>query len=389
MESVHNIVIQLIRYILTGKEFNVGEDVDYNLVYNFSKEHGIENIVYEAIKELNIKLPEKIDALFAEDYDANIMLEATQALELENLAEEFEKAEIDYMPMKGSVVKYLYAMPDYRKSGDIDILIRPEDKKRANELILKMDYILDEFDEFEHHIGYRKPPCIILELHDKLVEKGNRSYKYLSQIWDRVVKEDKCNCRYKMTKEDFYTYSISHLAKHIKICGAGIKFITDIYVMKNKWEFDENKLKIALKAANVYELNCLVNELIGYWFNGEECSDNAKTLGEFILNSGMFGNKEQRFFLSKGEAVSKGMIGKLKYRIDKRFRGVFAPYDVMRREYPIVLKKKYLIPFFWMIRIFKIMTNKELREKNLNKALVIEEDNKKYSDLWRMVKDNG
>ena len=108
MESVHNIVIQLIRYILTGKEFNVGEDVDYNLVYNFSKEHGIENIVYEAIKELNIKLPEKIDALFAEDYDANIMLEATQALELENLAEEFEKAEIDYMPMKGSVVKYLY-----------------------------------------------------------------------------------------------------------------------------------------------------------------------------------------------------------------------------------------------------------------------------------------
>ena len=75
-------------------------------------------------------MPEKIDALFAEDYDANIMLEATQALELENLAEEFEKAEIDYMPMKGSVVKYLYAMPDYRKSGDIDILIRPEDKKR-------------------------------------------------------------------------------------------------------------------------------------------------------------------------------------------------------------------------------------------------------------------
>ena len=353
MENIHQYTIQLIRYILNGDQPNLDYEVDFEKLYQFSKSHGIENMIYVAITDLHLAAPNKTIVQFKQAYDAAIMVEAVQALELEAISEAFEKAGIDYIPLKGSVVKYLYPMPDYRKSGDIDILIRTRDKAKIDPIMQELAFTTEKgWDEHDVHAEYKKAQYVHVEVHDRLVSAYERGHAFCDTVWEHVeLKKDTEHC-YLMENEFLYVYLLSHLCKHLYYGGAGIRLVIDFYLVQQKMDLDFEKLNRFLKWADLYDLYQMFAPIYNHWFgnNEENLTLESKALENIILQGGSFGTREIREELLNSDSVR----GKW-----SRFRRQILPSrEWLEMRYSKLSGKKYPLLYLWIYSWVYIIKNK-------------------------------
>ncbi len=368
MNLVWEYTINLIRFVLNGDVPEQPENIDYEELFAFGKSHGVENMLYAALRDLNIDVPEETMQKFKTAYEMQIMVEATQALELEAISEAFEKAGIDHVPLKGSVIKYLYPMPDYRKSGDIDILIRPEDEEKAEEVLFKFGYKKREYEqEYDVHSEYSKPPFLMVELHRQLVAKSERTYAFCKEVWNFVthISDNKITCLYMMSDEYMYTYLLAHLCHHLYQGGAGIRLIMDIYILKSKNKLDNNILNKYLKKANLTELDAMICGLNDKWFN-EIYIENYDVieLESIVLSGGSFGNKEMQEVMLNSDTNMNKFIWII-YKI-------FPPANRISRRYKIIGRKPWLLPAFWIYRLFDIVL--------FDRKVILDSKNKKFNN---------
>ena len=72
----------------------------------------------------------------------------------ESLSEALSGALIDLLPVKGWYLRHLYEVPELRTCGDIDILIRREDRARVHELMLAQGFTVQT--DWEPTYTYRR-----------------------------------------------------------------------------------------------------------------------------------------------------------------------------------------------------------------------------------------
>lgn len=364
-------------------------ELNWEEFFAFSLSHKVDNMVYAMLLNIEEKVPQNIMERLNKRNNFAIALEANQEISYMELLEAFEKAEIKSIPLKGCILKHLYPMPDYRQSGDIDILVAGEDFPKVASVMESLGYSEDKDDEFEIHIGYRRPPNVLIEIHKKLVEDNNRTSTYFSHVWENVSLMDGYSSCYEMDKEATYTYIIAHLAKHIKNGGAGIRLVLDIWVLLRLWEkdFDKEKLKKALESANLTEFEKYARTLAKTWFLEEECQDqNVLALGEYIVDSGIYGNKENSKKIHSSD-VGADKTSQRKYKTKKFFKGIFLPMYVMRKQYPVLDKCKFLLPLTWVMRVVKMLfEGKSAVKVRLNRSLEIQDDAKMLKGIWESVR---
>lgn len=380
MEPIWEYTIKLIRFVLNGDVPELPENIDFEKLFAFGKSHGVENMLYVGLRDLHIDVPEETMQKFKTAYEMQIMVEATQALELEAISEAFEEAGIDHVPLKGSVIKYLYPMPDYRKSGDIDILIRPEDEAKAEEILFKFEYKKREYEqEYDVHSEYNKPSFLMVELHRQLVGTGERTYVFCKGVWDFVTRanDNKNTCLYMMPNEYTYTYLLAHLCHHLYQGGAGIRLITDIYLLKQKKNLNENIVKKHLKKANLIKLNEMICSLNDKWFSDKYVENyDIAELENIVLSGGSFGNKEMQEVMLNSDTN----MNKFVWIIYK----MFPPVHRIRRRYEVVGRKPWLLPVFWVYRLFDILLfDRKVISNSKNKRF---NNSKKNENIKNIVK---
>ena len=383
MEPIWEYTIKLIRFVLNGDVPELPENIDFEKLFAFGKSHGVENMLYVGLRDLHIDVPEETMQKFKTAYEMQIMVEATQALELEAISEAFEEAGIDHVPLKGSVIKYLYPMPDYRKSGDIDILIRPEDEAKADRVLKSLGFDMDSVhNNHEIHSSYKKDPFIEIELHRRLTRYNDRSNNFFKDVWQAVENDKYGSCVFKMSCEYLYTYLMAHLCKHLCLGGAGIRLITDLYVVRCKCDPNNDILRKHLKRSNLYELNRMVTEIIGIWFeNCEEISDESKILSEFIFQSGSFGTKEMYDVIISTDDIT--------HKLKKYIRRLFPPVRIIKNRFPIVEEKAWLLPFVWGYRIIHITVKEYDTISDKNKEIFGDSYKvNKMKKIVRAIRDN-
>ncbi|MGN1115680.1 MAG: nucleotidyltransferase family protein [Candidatus Ornithomonoglobus sp.] len=365
METIYTYTIKLLRYVLNGDVPELPKEIDFEKLFAFGRSHGVENMLYVGLRDLKIAVPEDTMKKFKTAYEMAIMVEATQALELEEISDAFEKAGIDHVLLKGSVVKYLYPLPDYRKSGDIDILFHPEDEKKLVEPIMENHGYIREnkADYHKLHSVYDKPPFIKLELHRRLVHKDDRAGKMCGRVWDCVELKDGCDHTYNMNNEFNYFYTLAHLRKHLYNSGAGIRMVTDLMIILKKLDLDEKRLKEYLKDGNLTDLDKLMRMLIDKWF-GDSCIDDERIdmLGNIILTSGSFGNAASKQIIIDNDVKA--------HRIKRFFNLLFPRYGFMCRRYSFLEGRHYLLPIAYVRRwidtlLYKRREMSAIVEKNV------------------------
>ena len=364
-----NKLLALIKDVTLGEGKNVKEilngDVQLNELLLLAEKHQMQHILGQAMMSLG-------DARLQDKFFTSFAVTKQQMQAAENISRALSEANIEHILLKGAVMRTLYPEEWMRNSCDVDILVREEEHARACDVLSDM--------------GFEKQPVLTahdmafelaeahIELHYRLIEdyRMKEVSDVLSGVWDDARPSGEDKFRLELSHEMFYFYHIAHAAKHFGDGGCGIRPVLDLYILRQKWSFDEERLREMLKQGGVDKFEKRLSEIAEHWF-GDGAGDGLEFMEEYILSGGVYGNSDNRI------AVMRERRGKLGYIISR----LFPPRKYLSSGYPILEKHKCALPFVWIIRLVKAPF-----KKNTNYIAEIT-DTGNERDIHKMISDLG
>ena len=304
-----------------------------------------------------------------------ISVSESQAEASRVLFDEFERAEIDYLPLKGVVLKNLYPESSLRPMVDVDVLIRTEQYERIAPIMRKLGY--EEVSESNHEYNWQKG-FVHIELHKRLIPSYNRDlYAYFGDGWERAQMH-KSNC-YALSDEDCFIYLFSHFAKHFRDGGVGIKHLLDIWVYRSqKPNMDEEYLLTELSKVRLQEFYKNMIQTVSYWFEGGDLTQTVEIISNSVIGAGAFGN-EANHQKAREVRISPKKTRWVKLRW--YWHLIFLPYSNMYQKYPFLKKLPFLLPVMWVFRLFVTLLNPSKIKRQAKKANTVSlQDVNKYRD---------
>lgn len=267
--------------------------------------------------------------------------------EYENLCNALEKAQIPFLPLKGSVIRKYYPEAWMRTSCDIDILVREEDTEKAKMLLVN-EYGYICHGQSSHDVSLFTPTNIHIELHYDLVEDGsaNKASEVLKNVWNTAVNRDSFSFWYEMPDEMYYFYHLAHMAKHFENGGCGIRPFIDLWILDNIQGANVEIRNKLLEQGELLKFADVARKLSRVWLENEEYDAVCKQMDDYILRGGVYGNDENRIIVQQQKNG-----GRLKYALSK----IFISYDEIKFLYPILQKHRWLTPIMEVRRWFKLI----------------------------------
>lgn len=385
--KVTDTIFSLLRTVLRDDCKLSNEEVEVikgNLheIYAVSKRNDMAHLIGYALEKQSLISPE--DEIFAkfqkQQYLAMYRCEGME-YEIARMRDTLENGKIDFVLLKGAVIRELYPEGWMRTSSDIDILVRPQDLDRAEELLLtKLEY--KKGIEGTHDRSFHSEGGVHVELHFTLIEgeRANLARDVLAEAWDHATVADGKEYEHVFSDEMFYLYHIAHIAKHIEHAGSGIRPFIDLGLINKKEKNPVARQKL-LKRCSLDDFARLCDELADYWMGETDSpSELCKRFELFILNCGTYGSEENRIAISRKNGKST-----LRYV----FFRIFMPYSSLKQIYPIIKKHKWLTPFCQMARWINLVTGRKTR-RAINEIKVSSNTSKKdINDLQIFLKDIG
>ena len=322
-------------------------------VYLASAKQDVSHIICNAL-ERNGLLPDddRITEAFCQQRLLAIYRYQRTNFEYERICQTLRKAEIPYLPLKGSVIREYYPEPWMRTSCDIDILVAEEKLEAAVKALRdELNYATDGAREF-HDVSLHSPTGIHLELHFNILENLPGIDKMLCKVWDHSAKREGSEYEYRMTNEFLIFHVLAHMSYHFIGGGCGIRPFIDLWLLREKLQYDENMLLTMCKECGLERFYNAVSELAYVWFGGKVHSELSLSIESFILNGGVYG--DPRIGIAARQS-KKG--GKLSYAMSR----IFQPYDVLKEKYPILKKHRFLTPFYEVKRWFDLVLRGKLK----------------------------
>lgn len=321
------------------------EDIDWNKMYVLADKNGVAGTLYYSI----IKLPKEcrpnkdVFALFEKSMRIALGIESMQHFEISALMDLLEQYKIEYIPLKGWLMKNYYPYPNMRTMCDVDILINQADMGKIPKMLAECGFELEAHGA--NHDGYIKSGNIATEIHWGLFSEDSDYYGYFKDILQRAENVDGREYQRYMSLEDFYLHMIAHLAKHFEHSGTGIRSFADIYLYKKAVgdKLDKDYINDGLAKLGLLKFASVAEKAAFCWFseNGKP-DDECDMIADYILYLGTYGRKDVGIVSGVGERG--GSRGKYLLR---RF---FPRRSFLIPEFPILEKYPVLLPVCWVVR---------------------------------------
>lgn len=355
------IAARLIAFIVDGVDPKLEKDfcIDHDALYTFSKAHSVDNIVGIALEKLNM-MPTQYEAAYKKAYKISLAREATQELETQDVAEEFERRGIKYMLLKGSVMKHLYPSPELRSMCDVDILYDTAHLGELEEIMTERGYVLKEASGTGGvNVSYIRKPFMNIEFHGVLMDTDIPLYNaYFGNNFEHTVADE--GCRVKYSDEDFFVFMTAHLAKHYFHGGTGLRSLADIWLfLRKKPQLDMSAVKEKLRQIKLDEFTDIIIGINGVLFDGNEPTVQQSDIINYIFHSGTYGTQQH----SSADGIKD--ISKSEYLIKRLFPG----REFMSINYPSVKKYAFLLPLFWIIRLISVACKKGYKGSDVDMVL--------------------
>ncbi len=339
MNDAQKLTIQLIRYELFDVLPDDTSAIDEEMlqeIYLYAQEQDVVYIVASALSKLKLISGEIKTAFFNEQLGAIYRNEQFKN-DLQSISSIFDENSIDYIPLKGAVIKQYYPKPEMRTSCDIDILIHRKDLENALELLYANGY--EYVSKTSHDVMLSTSAGTYIELHFSLNEYEFKADEIMQDAWHYA---EKCQgYRYDFTKEFFVFYHIAHIARHMYTGGCGIRPFVDFKIIEDSFEYDKDKLLNLLERANLKTFYTQMVTLVKMWFEGVTGTELAIELENYILSSGIYGKLENKIAVIN----DKNKDGK------KYARSIIFPSrDAMTNKYPVLNKAPVLLPIMYVVR---------------------------------------
>ncbi len=356
-------IVALVKSAFTEEKTVLSDDFDFESAYKIARKHNIVPIIYYGIINSGLQVPAEVMQKFFSDVCQNIAVCERQKFEISILKSEFEKNCIDFMPLKGTIIRDFYPKAEMRAMGDADILIKFEQYDKIVEILQEKGYTF--LKEGSNELVWSKQ-ALLLELHRYLVSPQHVDYfKVFGDGWKYAKPAEGYKYKYEMSDEDFFVFMFVHMAKHYRSSGVGIKHIVDIWLYRNsKPELDEDYIKTRLEELKMFDFYKNILKTIDVWFGDKEFDDITYLITEKIFSSGVFGTNESA---NKSQALKEIKSGKETSRIARAFGTIFLPYYNMCLLFPVLKKVPLLLPFFWIYRgIYTVLFKKGTLTRHFN-----------------------
>lgn len=333
-------LIEILRAELTGTDeadlFGLS-DQELAAIYHLAKAHNLSSMAGDYMSRHGIMNKVILrDMAYAQsnvEHMDKAMTEVTKAL---------TNARIPFLPLKGIVIRKLYPKPWMRLSGDIDILIHPEDRPRVIEALseipgMQFKSIVGE-DHFTSADGITIDVSTVL--HGPSAIDGHGAL--MADIWGHASPSAETPAMYALSDAMLYTHAVNHMARHLKTGGCGINHLMDLWVLNHRIPVDAEKKSARLALIKEKHLEKIAEELEKIsekWFSAAKTPVDTE-LEEYILSGAAHGTQKAKV------SVNRKGLSKARYMLNR----FFVPYGHLKILFPQIEGKRWLTPFYEVYR---------------------------------------
>ena len=326
---------------------------EIDALFGLSKAHDMEHLVADALSRQGLLVGDS-EAVKKFGKAQMIALFRYERINYDyrEICRVLEESQIEFLPLKGALIRDFYPAPWMRTSCDIDILVREESLESAISVLTdKLSFKWNGEREY-HDVSLFSPGGVHLELHFSILEHTEQLDRVLSQVWEHASALADERYQMRLTNEFFIFHHIAHMAYHFISGGCGIKPFLDLAVMKDRIELDVAKLRALLDQSELWEFYESALALTDVWFFGAQPSDLTERMQEYIMTGGVYGTLENRVAVGQGKTG-----GKLGYVLGR----IFVSTDHLITSYPSLKRHRWLMPFYQVRRWFDIVFGGRLK----------------------------
>lgn len=233
---------------LHGKEYsNTPMGIDWMKLIQMADRHKVLPLLYDLLQEIDIS---EIQKKSMEQMTRQIVQQTYRLLFLgKSIIEELKEHGIDAILLKGCGVAALYPVPEYRKSGDIDLLLQNQQEViNACKILEKHGFKKEDKQHANYHVACTGPDGIELELHMALAEDfdNEKANQYLkkcqSAFFEHRINADVMGVEFSLATKPYQAfYLLLHMLHHFLRSGFGLKLLCDWVVFWEQPVADEEK----------------------------------------------------------------------------------------------------------------------------------------------------
>lgn len=377
MEPIYELFLEAMRSALEDRQVNWSADVTPEQMYQITalaEKHHVLPLIFEAIYACPAAT--NMDGvLFMECKRSTVQAVMVQTIKTEEfltLNRHLRENGIIPVVVKGIICRNLYPRPDYRTSGDEDVLCGDHQFNACHKLMIDfgMEATASTLECYE--VPYHKDDsALYIELHKSLFPRESDIFsdcnRFFDNCFDRIIEVDiQGDPVATLNHTDHMLYLILHAFKHFLHAGFGIRQVCDMVLYANAfgsqidWEYVQTKcsgLRADKFAAALFDIGSkylgFSPEKACYPYNRQQLAVDGDDLLADLLCGGIYGSSDMSRVHSSNmtlNAVSADKKGKKSK--GNLLKTVFPPARSLETRFPYLRRAPILLPVAWVSRIF-------------------------------------
>jgi len=347
MDAIQTGIITLLKSAITGEKLALPDEFDIDAVYDTVHKHHMQPLIYAGAVNCGISPEKTVMQRLFQDYFRSLQLSERQMQALNGIFAAFDENEIDYLPLKGCLMKAQYPKPELRMMADADVLIRPGQYAKIVPIMESLGFKAGK--DVQRHIEWNSD-ALFLELHKcQFTKKDRERFDYFGDGWVHAKVER--GTRYKMDEINTFAYQFAHFATHFASAGIGCRHVVELWVyLRSHPHMDMMRLESIVKKLNLWKFYLNIQKMLSVWFEGAETDEKTEFFTQFIFSNGSWGTMRNAV-LSAGVKDMGKSDAAIKGRLMYVWHYIFPPVRHLKKRYPILNRAMFLIPVMWFVRL--------------------------------------
>lgn len=389
-KQLNNVQIELLRimeaFMHGAKACSLPENfTQIQELYSLSQVHHVSPIVYEMIRGDQVLAKPELQPLqqhWKMDTVRQVMFQIQRTDGFLSLYRKFTESGLRPLVVKGIVCRNLYIRPDYRISGDEDILVRKKDFPQYDHIFQEEGFVREKISEekLPHEITYiNRQSGVYIEMHFSLFSEESGAYGHLNREFSDAFRS--CICE-RIQDVDIWTlnptlhlfYLICHGLKHFLHSGFGIRQLCDMVMMAEHygeridWQYIEGRLRALRMDVFWNGLAAIGRDYLGMSWEKTGYPDHLRNIQiDYqhllldLLESGVFGNSSMERKHSSNMTLAAARSGRKDTAASLK-ASLFPGMEYMKRNYRWLERYPILLPAAWMMRMNQYLSARKKPE---------------------------
>ncbi len=379
MNETHVRFLESLKSSLTGAAVSWREPLppqQWLDLFNLAQAHHVLPMIFEAVYgcEAARQADPRLMMSVRRSVMQSVMMQTMKNEEFARLFAHLRAAGITPLVVKGIVCRDLYPNPDYRMSGDEDVLIPPEQFAACDAAMAAFGMRRAEPEqdaEAVYEVPYGKPGSpIYIELHKSLFPPDSDAYGDFNRFFEDVharAKEMTIGGAQIATMDstDHFFYLICHAFKHFLHSGFGIRQVSDMALFANRYgqEIDWAAVRENCRAIRAEhfvaallrigeEYLTLDVQKAGCPRDWMEMDVDVQAMLEDLLDAGVYGDGSMS--RKHSSTITLNAVSASKQGKEERaslLKTVFPAAKALEGRFPYLKKRPWLLPAAWITRI--------------------------------------